>query len=176
MNFALKLILWFHPPWILHAGSPKALKEPQKKELVSLVEQGIIAKVTEPTDWVNSVMFVTKSTGALRLCLDPEDFNRATKRLHYFTLTLEVVLPRLNGAKWVSILDARSGYWNIKLDTESSLYTPFNSPFGRYRFLRLPFGMCPRYFPKKGWWNFRRSTWCNQNCRRHCYVWLQEGL
>jgi len=37
--------------------------------------------------------------------------------------------------------DARSGYWNIKLTQESSLLTTFNSPFGRYRFLRLPFGL-----------------------------------
>ena len=43
-------------------------------------------------------------------------------------------------AKYFSIVDARSGYWNIQLDHESSLYTTFNSPHGRYRFLRLPFG------------------------------------
>ena len=39
------------------------------------------------------------------------------------------------------LVDARSGYWNIQLDHESSLYTTFNSPHGRYRFLRLPFGL-----------------------------------
>ena len=89
----------------------------------------------------NSLVCVTKSTGALRLCLDPKDLNQAIKRPHYFTPTLEDVLPKLNGAKCFSILDARSGYWNIKLDQESSLYTTFNSPFVRYRFLRLPFGL-----------------------------------
>ena len=46
-------------------GGHSVLKEPLKKELDSLVEQGILAKVTEPT-----LVFVTKSTGALRLCLD----------------------------------------------------------------------------------------------------------
>ena len=44
-------------------------------------------------------------------------------------------------AKCFSNLDAQSGYWNIKLTQESSLLTTFNSPFGRYRFLRLPFGL-----------------------------------
>ncbi len=29
----------------------------------------------------------------------------------------------------------------MKLDGESSLLTTFNSPFGTFRFLRLPFGM-----------------------------------
>ena len=70
---------------------PEALKEPLKKELDSLVGQGILAKVTEPTDWVNSLVWVTKNTGALRLCLDPKDLNQAIKRPHYFTPTLAIV-------------------------------------------------------------------------------------
>ncbi len=40
-----------------------------------------------------------------------------------------------------STLDARSGFWQIKLDYESSLLTTFSTPFGRYRFLRMPFGV-----------------------------------
>ncbi len=126
-----------HPP----RRVPEALKESLKKELDLVVEQGILAKVTEPTDWVNSLMCVTKSTGALRLCLDPKYLNQAIKRPYYFTPTLVDILPKLNGAKCFSILDACSGYWNIKLDQDSSLCTTFNSPFGRYRFLRLPFGL-----------------------------------
>ena len=94
-----------HPP----RRVPEALKEPLK-ELDSLVAQGILAKVTEPTDWVNSLVCITKSTGALRLCLDPKDLNCAIKRPHYFTPTLEDILPKLNGLKCFSILDTRSGY------------------------------------------------------------------
>ena len=91
--------------------------------------------------WVNSLVCIAKSTGKLRLCLDPNNLNCAIKRPHYFTPTLEDILPKLNGAKCFSILDARSGYWNIKLTKESSQLRTFNSPFGRYRFLRLPFGL-----------------------------------
>ena len=126
-----------HPP----RRVPEALKGSLKKELDSLVEQGIITRVEQPTDWVNSLVCVTKSNGDLRICLDPKDLNRAIKRPHHFTPTLDDVLSKLNGASWFSILDARSGYWNIKLDQQSSLYTTFNSPYGRYRFLRLPFGL-----------------------------------
>lgn len=39
------------------------------------------------------------------------------------------------------MLDVRSGYWAIKLSKPSSLLTTFNTPFGRYQFLRLPFGI-----------------------------------
>ena len=115
-----------HPP----RRVPEALREPLKKELDALVQQGIIIKVDEPTDWVNSLVCVTKSNGTLRLCLDPKDLNRAIKRPHHRTPTLDEVLPRLSDAKYFSIVDARSGYWNIQLDHESSLYTTFNSPHG----------------------------------------------
>ena len=134
---AVPPVVHVHPP----RRVPEALRKPLKKELDSLVEQGILAKVTEPTDWVNSLVCVAKSTGTLWLCLDPKDLNCAIKRSHYFTPTLEDVLPKLNGAKCFSILDAHSGYWNIKLTQESSLLTTFNSSFERCRFLPLPFGL-----------------------------------
>ena len=38
-------------------------------------------------------------------------------------------------------MDTKCGYWNVNLDLESSYPTTFNSPFGRYRFLRMPFGL-----------------------------------
>ena len=108
---------------------PEALKEALRNELDSLVTQRILAKVTEPTDWVNSLVCVTKSNSALRLCLDPKDLNQVIKRPHYFTPTLEDILPKLSSARCFSILDTRSSYWNIKLDQESSLCPTFNSPF-----------------------------------------------
>ncbi|KAK3731888.1 hypothetical protein QZH41_008990, partial [Actinostola sp. cb2023] len=123
------------------ARVPEALREPLRKELESLVKQEIIAKVDKPTDWVNSLVCATKRNGTLWLCLDPKDLNKAIKRPHHCTPTLDEVLSRWSGSKHYSIVDARSGYWNIKLDHESSLYTTFNSPHGRYRFLRLPFGL-----------------------------------
>ena len=127
----------YHPP----RRVPEALREPLKKELDALIEQGIIAKADEPTDWVNSLGCVKKSNGTLRLCLDPKDLNRAIKRPHHCTPTSDDVLPKLNGPKYFSIVDARSGYWNIELDHARFLYTTFNSPHGRYRFLRLPSGL-----------------------------------
>jgi len=90
---------------------------------------------------VKSLVCVTKASCTLPLCLDPKDLNCAIKRPHHCTPTLDNVLPKLSEAKYFSIVDARSGYWNIKLDHASSLYTTFNSPHGRYRFLRLPFGL-----------------------------------
>ena len=48
----------------------------------------------------------------------------------------------LAGGRYFSKLDAEAGFHQIKLDCESSLLTTFNTPFGRYRYLRLPMGIC----------------------------------
>lgn len=121
---------------------PLALRSRLEKELQHMEDTGIIAKVTEPSEWVNALVVVEKPrTGRLRVCLDPRDLNKAIKRPHYPLPTLEDITPKLGGAKYFSVLDARSGYWAIKLTAESSKLTTFNTPFGRYRFLRLPFGL-----------------------------------
>ena len=39
------------------------------------------------------------------------------------------------------LVDAKSGYWMVELDDESSLLTTFNTPWGKYKWLRLPFGL-----------------------------------
>ncbi len=70
----------------------EALQEPLKKELDALEAQGIITKVSEPTDWVNSLVCVTKPNGSLRLCLDPKNLNKAFKRPHHRTPTIDEIL------------------------------------------------------------------------------------
>lgn len=55
--------------------------------------------------------------------------------------TSEDIIPNLTDARYFSKIDARSGYWAIKLTEKSSHLTTFNTPFGRYRFLRIPFGI-----------------------------------
>ena len=100
----------------------------------------VIAKVTEPTDWVHSIATPKKQrTGALRVCLDPRDLNQAVKREHYPLPTLEELTLMFSDAEYYSVLDATSGCWQIELDEESSLLTTFNTPFGRYRLTRIPF-------------------------------------
>uniref|UniRef100_A0A671WXU4 Gypsy retrotransposon integrase-like protein 1 n=1 Tax=Sparus aurata TaxID=8175 RepID=A0A671WXU4_SPAAU len=102
----------------------------------------IIRKVIEPTEWVNALVAVEKpKTGRLRVCLDPRPLNKAIQRPHYPLPTLDDITPKLAGAQYFSVLDARSGYWTIKLSHKSTMLTTFNTIYGRYRFMRLPFGI-----------------------------------
>ena len=55
--------------------------------------------------------------------------------------TIDDVTPKLAGATCFNLLDITHAYWSIKLDKESSNLTTFSTPFGRYRYLRLPFGI-----------------------------------
>ena len=111
------------------------------KELKRMIEIYVIEKVDQPTDWINSVVYVTKPPGELRICLYPKDLNNYVRRPHHYTQVIDDILPQLQGASVFSILDARSGYWNVKLDDQSKLCTTFNTPYGRYCFRRLPFGL-----------------------------------
>ena len=112
-----------------------------KSELENMESLEVIKRVTQPTDWVSIIAYSRKSSGQLRICLEPTDLNKAVKRQHYRTPTLDKVTHKLAGAKIFSKLDARHGYWSVSLDDESSLKTTFNSPFGRFCFTRLPFGL-----------------------------------
>ena len=117
------------------------LKDEVKAELDNMEELGVIERVTEPTDWVSSIVYSRKPSGKLRICLDPKDLNKAIKRPHYHTPTLEEITHKLAGSVMYSKLDARHGYWAVQLDEESRLLTTFNSPFGRYCYKRMPFGL-----------------------------------
>ena len=128
---------------VIHAPRrvPFGLQDKLKLKLDNM-EGTVIEKVSEPTDWVSSMVVVTKpNSDDLRICIDPTDLNKAIKRNHYPLPIIEDVLPCLGKAKIFSVLDAKNGFWQVKLDKESSYLTTFNTPFGRYRWKRMPFGI-----------------------------------
>lgn len=120
---------------------PLALKDDVKKELEKLVTRGILVPIQEPTKWVSQMAVVRKGNGSLRICIDPQPLNKALMREHYRLPTLDDILPQLDKAKFFTKLDIKEAFWHIELDTESSKLTTMITPFGRYRWARLPFGL-----------------------------------
>ncbi|MCG7876437.1 MAG: RNase H-like domain-containing protein [Candidatus Thiodiazotropha endolucinida] len=120
---------------------PVALRKRVKKALRDMEKDGVIRAVDEPTDWVNSMVIVEKPNKKLRICLDPRNLNTAIKREHFQLPTIEEITSRMSGAKVFSKLDGKNSYWQLKLDCESQLLTTFNTPYGRYCYLRTPFGI-----------------------------------
>ena len=119
---------------------PYAIREKVQAELQRMIKLGVIVEQHEPTEWVNSITIVQKPN-KLRICLDPTKLNRAIHRCHFPTKTIEEVIASTSGAQYFTVLDAQSGYWQIQLDEQSSRLCTFNTPWGRYRYKRLPFGV-----------------------------------
>jgi hypothetical protein len=130
-----------HPPRTV----PVHILPLYKAELDEMIEDDIITEVTEPTEWVNSIVCnISKKDGKqkVRLCLDPKDVNKNIRCEHYYSRTIDEILPQLHGKEYFSVANTSKGYWHIELDKESSLLCTFNTPFGRYKFKQLPFGVC----------------------------------
>ena len=122
---------------------PIALHDRVEAELRKLVNDGIIAPVTKPTPWVSALLVTTRRDNSLRVCIDPLYLNRALQRSTYYMPTIDDVLPKLCNAKVFSTMDAKSAFHQLKLDESSSYMTTFESVFGRYRWLRCPYGISP---------------------------------
>lgn len=122
---------------------PVPIKQAVKQELDAMCRHGIIEPVTEPSTWISALLVVRKPNGKIRICIDPKPLNKALKRSHYPMPTIQDVLPLLTKAKVFSTVDAKQGFWNVKLDKPSSALTCFETPWGRYRWLRMCFGISP---------------------------------
>ena len=120
---------------------PVALKPRLKAELQAMEKQGIIEAVSKPSNWVSALALVVKPNGKLRVCIDPRPLNKALQREHFQLPILDDILPDLSDAKVFTTLDLRNGFWHLRLDEESSDLTTFVTPYGRYRWRVLPFGL-----------------------------------
>ncbi|XP_052396170.1 uncharacterized protein K02A2.6-like [Carassius gibelio] len=122
---------------------PVAMMAPLKAELSDLQQRGIITPVDCSTEWISSLVIVKKPSGKLRICIDPRPLNRALKRCHFPLPTIDEILPDLSRAKVFTVCDVKNGFWHVTLNDESSYMTTFATPYGRYRWLRMPMGISP---------------------------------
>jgi len=122
-----------------------------KAELKRMEELGVISSVEEPTNWCAGMVVVPKANGDIRICVDLTKLNANVCRENHPLPVVDQILTQLTGAQLFSKLDANSGFWQIPLARESALLTTFITPFGRFCFNRLPFGItsAPELFQKR---------------------------
>lgn len=87
------------------------------------------------------MVIIEKKDGSLRICLDPKDLNKVLIREHHLIPTNDEIVSKICNKKWFSVLDLSNGFYNIKITEDSNDLCIFNSPFGCYKFLRMPFGL-----------------------------------
>ena len=120
---------------------PVAKRECEKQALDRYVEQGVIAKVNEPTGWCSNEL-IRETPKKFRVCIDPsQTVNKVIHRPEHQTPTLNEHLHKLSAAKCFSLAYVKDGFLHIPLDEESSWMTSMHTLYGRYRWLWLPFGI-----------------------------------
>ncbi|UYV65209.1 K02A2.6-like [Cordylochernes scorpioides] len=139
-------------PYAVHTPRrvPIPLMEKLKTRLEELERAGIIAQVNVATEWCAPTVIAGKPNGDIRLCVDLSRLNEHVQREVHPMPVVEHMLGQLGEARFFSKLDANSGFHQIPLSPDCQHLTTFITPFGRYKYCRMPFGisLAPEYFQK----------------------------
>lgn len=130
---------------------PYGLMDRLKSKLDELEQLQVVKKVEQPTEWVSALVIAEKPNKDLRLCLDPKYLNEAILRERFVIPTAEDIAATMGGNKFFTVLDMKDGYYQVPLDPNSINLCVFGTPFGRYQFMRMPFGIksAPEVFQRK---------------------------
>ncbi|OOY33726.1 hypothetical protein BOV88_13735 [Solemya velum gill symbiont] len=119
---------------------PPSMIDEVRSHLEQLLAAGIIRKSHSP--FASNAVLVRKKDNSLRLCIDYRMLNQKTKRDQYALPRIEDILDRINGAKYFSVLDMKSGYHQVEIEESHKERTAFTlGSLGFYEFNRLPFGL-----------------------------------
>ena len=110
-----------------------------KKQLAELDAAGFIRPSKSP--FGAPILFVKKKDGTMRMCVDYRALNRITVKNRYPLPRVDELFDRLQGARYFSKIDLRSGYHQIRIADEDVPKTAFRTRYGHYEFLVLPFGL-----------------------------------
>ncbi|UYV71234.1 K02A2.6-like, partial [Cordylochernes scorpioides] len=139
-------------PYAVHTPRrvPIPLMEKLKTRLEELEKAGIIAQVNVATEWCAPTVIAGKPNGDIRLCVDLSRLNEHVQREVHPMPVVEHMLGQLGEARFFSKLDANSGFHQIPLGPDCQHLTTFITPFGRYKYCRMPFGisLAPEYFQR----------------------------
>ena len=110
-----------------------------KEHLQQLCDNNII--VESRSQYASPIVIVRKKNGELRLCVDYRKLNSRTLPDQYAVPLVQEALDCLNGCTWFSVIDLKSGYYQIPMKKEDQEKTAFICPLGFYEFKRLPQGI-----------------------------------
>ena len=117
-----------------------------KDEIEKLLATKVIC--TSCSSWSAPIIVVPKGDGGKCLVIDYRALNKVTRKFTWPMPKVEDIFSKLNGATYFTTLDLRAGYHHIPLDKPSIPKTAFNSPFGKFEYVKVPFGLAqaPAYF------------------------------
>lgn len=122
----------------LYNMSPFKLKK-VKEYLEENLAKGFI--VPSSAQYASPVLFVAKSDGGLRFCVDYRKLNSLSKKNPYPIPLIQEIMAQLAGKKYFSRFDIVSAFNNLRMNPDSEEYTTFKTTFGLYMYKVLPFGL-----------------------------------
>lgn len=114
-------------------------KEKVKTMLEELLDSGIIRE--SQSNYCSPLLLVKKKDGTDRMCIDYRKLNKLTVKDKYPLPRIDDQLDRLQGSKFFTSLDMKSGYHQIPIKESSKRFTAFVTPEGCFEFNRVPFGL-----------------------------------
>ncbi len=129
---------------------PLALREEVFNELQRMQRLGVISPVDEPRPWCHAMVVARKPNGKLRICIDPRTLNPHLEREQMMIPDIDSIIMDLNEAKVLTVIDLEAGFWQVGVDDDSAKLLTFATPWGRFQYNRLPFGIsiAPEIFHK----------------------------
>ena len=118
---------------------PYAYRHETQSQIKEMLDQNIIQPSSSP--WASPVVLVKKKDGKFRFCVDYRKLNSVTKKDAHPLPRMDDLIDALQGSKYFSTLDLRSGYWQLSVEPKDREKTAFVTPDGLWEFLRLPFGV-----------------------------------
>lgn len=118
---------------------PPGKKEIMRKEIDKMLAEGVIEEAD--SEWTSPVVLVPKKNGTIRFCVDYRNLNKITRADKYPLPLIDELLQSTKKNSVMSSIDLKSGYWQIEVAPEDRDKTAFVSPFGTFRFRRMPFGL-----------------------------------
>ena len=110
-----------------------------KQQLEQLTKAGFIRPSKSP--FGAPILFVKKKDGTMRMCVDYRALNNVTIKNSYPLPRVDELFDRLQGARYFSKIDLRSGYHQIRIELADVPKTAFRTRYGHFEFLVLPFGL-----------------------------------
>ncbi|KAL1269573.1 hypothetical protein QQF64_031862 [Cirrhinus molitorella] len=110
-----------------------------RKHLQELLDAGVIRESESP--FSSPIVVVRKKNNSVRLCIDFKKLNSQTIKDAYALPNLEEAFSDLTGSKWISVLDLKSGYYQIEMEESDKQKTAFVCPLGFWEFNRMPQGI-----------------------------------
>ena len=116
-----------------------AWKAQLQEQVFDMVKSGTLVPSQSP--WLSAMVSVRKPDGSIRLCIDYRHLNSETQHDPYMMPRVQDLLDRISQARWLSKLNLNKGFYQIPLVPESVSKTAFCSPWGKFAFTRMPFGL-----------------------------------